>query len=517
MRNLLAFALVAFIIIPTGSLKLSSETRAVSTGYIYYIAPSGNDDNPGSLLYPWRTIYKATGLVQAGDTVYIRGGTYQESNIFYTSGAQTAPITIAGYPGEEAIIDGNAYQIPSKDSGNALIQVYGDWYIIRDLTFTQSGDQGVTTHGFHDTIVNVYSHHNWGWGIVMTGNYDITLDSLVWSNSMMNKNDVMTSGWAGGVTCARYPDYCSIRNTSSWENWGEGISTFESMHTMIEGNTVYDNQNNIYISDTKYALVQGNLSYCTPGNIIDPFSLETGILVDDELGVPIPLGPDGTRYPSSDNQFLNNIVVGCDNNLFATQDQAENNLYAYNTFVNSEADIPGYTANVQFESGVAPNQRFVNNLIYQGDAIPITQIDEPGIISFSNNLWSKAPPSNFEASGPGDVIGDPKLTMLGSPYSPNWFKLTDSSPAIDKGIVISETNVDFYSTNRGTAPDIGALEYIPGQMTTIFLPLVELRNGSRAFTFPGSPWTLGRTQTTLPAYISHVRRAAKWGKSTTTR
>ena len=468
MRNLFAFVLVFLIGIPTVSLKPAFSTNNTSTGNVYYIASTGNDSNPGTLSQPWRTIYKASNMVRAGDSVYLRGGTYQESNTFYPSGTQTAPITVAGYPGEVAIIDGNSYQVPSKNSGDALIQVYGDWYNILNLTITKSGDQGISTHGSHDTIDNVYSHHNWGWGIVMTGDYDITQNSQLWSNSMMNENHVMTGGWSGGVTCARYPNYCTIRNTKSWENWGEGISTFESMHTTIEGNTSYDNQQNIYISDTRYALVQGNLSYCTSRNRIDPYELQNGILVDDELGVPIPLGPNGTRNKSSNNIFLSNIVMGCDNNLLATQNQAANNLYAYNTFVNSDEDQPRYAANVYFLSGTATNQRFINNLVYQSDRISIAQVDTPGIISFSNNLWSKTPPSSV--SGSGDVIGDPKLKMMGSPSLPDWFKLSDLSPAINKGKVIAETNLDFFGNVRDSMPDIGALEYTVSSPTFADVP-----------------------------------------------
>jgi hypothetical protein len=244
------------------------------------------------------------------------------------------------------------------------------------------------------------------------------------------------------------------------------------MHTTLEGNTSYDNQVNIYISDTKYALVQGNLDYCTPGNKIDPYLLQSGILVYEELGVPIPLGPDGTRYDSSDNKILNNIVVGCDNNLFATQDQAANNLYAYNTFVNSDTDLQYYAANVHFVSGTAANQRFVNNLVYQSDAIAILEVSAPGIVSFSNNLWSKALDPEFAASGPGDVVGDPKLSMLVSPHSPDWFTLTNTSPAINMGKSILETNVDFLGAGRGTLPDIGALEFNPLPTIRIFLPLI---------------------------------------------
>ena len=476
MIRLLNLFLVIVFSVLIGSPSLLTEAGQVSANNAYYVATNGNNANPGSLQYPWRTIHKAADSVKAGDTVYIRGGTYHESNIFYADGTATAPITLTGFAGETVIIDGSSYTIPAKASGNALIQVYGEWYIIRDLTITGSGDQGLTIHGAHDTIDNVYSHHNWGWGILMTGDYETTQNSRVWSNSMMNENHSQTSEWSGGVTCARYPDYCTIRTTRSWENWGEGMSTFESLHTRIENNTVYDNVTNIYISDTRYALVQGNLIYCSPGNKIDPLADQIGILVYEELGVPIPLGPDGARNDSSDNSFLNNIIMGCDNNLFATQDQAANNLYAYNTFVNSDTYRPGYNANVQFITGTAPNQRFVNNLVYQSDNIAILQVDVPGIISFSNNLWSKAPPSSFRASGTGDVIGDPKLTRLGSPYSPNWYELTDTSPAVDAAKLIAETNVDFYGNARGALPDIGAFEFGVAPTTAIFLPCI-LKNG----------------------------------------
>jgi hypothetical protein len=140
--------------------------------------------------------------------------------------------------------------------------------------------------------------------------------------------------------------------------------------------------------------------------------------------------------------------------------------------VNSVGTTPGYTANVQFISGTAANQRFVNNLVYQSDNKPILQIDQPGVIAFSNNLWSKAPPSSFKASGAGDVIGDPKLTMTGTPFSPFWYTLTGTSPAINAGKVIPEINADFYGAARGILPDIGALEFGIKLPYSIFIPCI---------------------------------------------
>ncbi len=472
MNRLSGIILILVVSLSVGSRRSAGIPGGSTIGNIYYVSPGGSNSNSGSFLYPWRTIYKAANSVRAGDTVFLRAGVYHESNIFYTDGSETSPILIAGYPGETAIIDGNTYTIPARASGNALLQVYGDWNTIRDLTVTGSGDQGVTIHGDHDTIERVYSHHNWGWGILMTGNYELTQDSELWSNSMMNENKSLSSGWSGGITCARYPDYCTIRRATSWENWGEGISTFESLHTTIVGNISHDNMTNIYISDTKYALVQGNFAYCTSGNKIGPYVEQNSLQVYEESGVPIPLGPGSTRYPSSDNYFLNNISMGCDNNLFATQNQAANNLYAFNTFVNSVGTRVGYNANVQFLTGAAPDQRFINNLVYQSDSIAILQVDQPGIISFSHNLWSKSPPSSFKALGLGDVVGDPHLAMTGSPYSPGWYSLTVGSPAVNAGIVMAETAVDFYGHPRGALPDLGAFEYGIPPAAWIYFPCI---------------------------------------------
>jgi hypothetical protein len=52
----------------------------------YYIATTGSDSNPGTLSQPWRTIGKANSTLQAGDTVYIRAGTYNESISLMLSG-----------------------------------------------------------------------------------------------------------------------------------------------------------------------------------------------------------------------------------------------------------------------------------------------------------------------------------------------------------------------------------------------------------------------------------------------
>src|SRR5215475_12883312 len=72
----------------------------------YYVATDGSDGNPGTLDQPFQTIQKAGSVVVAGDTVYVRAGTYRETVTPARSGTQMAPITFQPYNGESVTISG---------------------------------------------------------------------------------------------------------------------------------------------------------------------------------------------------------------------------------------------------------------------------------------------------------------------------------------------------------------------------------------------------------------------------
>jgi len=44
----------------------------------YYVATTGNDANNGALSTPFRTISHGASVAQAGDTVYVRAGVYND-------------------------------------------------------------------------------------------------------------------------------------------------------------------------------------------------------------------------------------------------------------------------------------------------------------------------------------------------------------------------------------------------------------------------------------------------------
>jgi hypothetical protein len=84
----------------------TASNRAKAEGPAKFVdAGKGNDANDGSEARPWRTLAHAVPQLAAGDTLYLRGGTYYETVTVANKAAADAPITIRAYPGELAIID----------------------------------------------------------------------------------------------------------------------------------------------------------------------------------------------------------------------------------------------------------------------------------------------------------------------------------------------------------------------------------------------------------------------------
>ena len=81
----------------TNQMPASAATQAT-----YYVAPNGNDANPGTITSPFRTMQRARDVVRTvnanmtGDiNVYLRGGTYPVSSTIEFGPATPAP-TVSG-------------------------------------------------------------------------------------------------------------------------------------------------------------------------------------------------------------------------------------------------------------------------------------------------------------------------------------------------------------------------------------------------------------------------------------
>ena len=98
MKSLVVVTIIGVLL----ALLLPSQANAAN----YYVATNGSDTGAGTLASPYKTIQEAANVAQAGDNVYVRGGTYRETVTVAHSGTSSAPITFQPYNNEQATVSG---------------------------------------------------------------------------------------------------------------------------------------------------------------------------------------------------------------------------------------------------------------------------------------------------------------------------------------------------------------------------------------------------------------------------
>src|SRR6478672_7322226 len=75
----------------------------------FYVGPNGSALGNGSAAAPWNlsTALLASSIVQAGDTIWIRGGTYTGAFTCTLLGSASAPIIVRNFQNEQVILDGS--------------------------------------------------------------------------------------------------------------------------------------------------------------------------------------------------------------------------------------------------------------------------------------------------------------------------------------------------------------------------------------------------------------------------
>ena len=92
----------------------------------YYISPSGNDGNSGTLVSPWYTLARAWQVLAPGDILYLRGGTYA-----YTSQAQCYCVGVNGTPSQrirvENYVNAGVPEVPIFTKGSGYQNNVSHW------------------------------------------------------------------------------------------------------------------------------------------------------------------------------------------------------------------------------------------------------------------------------------------------------------------------------------------------------------------------------------------------------
>ncbi|MFN6947229.1 MAG: right-handed parallel beta-helix repeat-containing protein [Cytophagaceae bacterium] len=141
----------------------------VASAVTYYVSPTGNDSNNGSINAPFKTIQKAADVVNPGDTVIVRDGIYTTDRggdllIIKRGGTANAPITFKAENKWKAILDG----LGNKTWNGIIITATAPYTIIDGFEIKDFHENGIALYANNITIRNNYIHN--------IGNYHIVSD-----------------------------------------------------------------------------------------------------------------------------------------------------------------------------------------------------------------------------------------------------------------------------------------------------------------------------------------------------
>lgn len=272
----------------SGSATVSvSGTVTIRRGY--YVAPNGSSANDGSYTRPWdmaTAIAGAGGRVRPGDTVWVRGGTYRGNFRSTVAGTASAPVVIRAFPGERAIIDGNASQ--SASTWN----VRGAWSVYWGLEFTNSYTNRLTSSTANNVrpnvVVNYASNTRYVNIIIHDGGVAFYNDAA-YSNVELAGAIIYNNGWQGPDRGHGHAIYLKsntgpvlARENILFNQFGYGIHVYTNAgsgklnNIQLIGNIAFNNgtlasnstSSNILMGGDDTAtgtVVRENFAYFTPG------------------------------------------------------------------------------------------------------------------------------------------------------------------------------------------------------------------------------------------------------------
>jgi hypothetical protein len=445
-----------------GHIFLHEWAQKTATASTYYVAPTGDDFNPGTIDQPWRTIQHAVENVVLSDTIYVRDGTYNEWISISNSGLPGQPITLRSYPNETVILNGSGLEWRyGIDIGGADYWTFQDLIIqdyiregLRGFGFVSwSGSKGITIRNLDFSLVGTpIKFHEGGEDILIEDIYAHDYDN-------------------GGFDCGPAGP-CSNLTIRHFTALGPGTGD----DTGVDGFAVEEGSN---------VLVEDCIAEGHPGDGFDFKSDNTTlrrVISRYNARNNIKLWGQDSRLENglSHDSGLTNLVL------------AEGGSYTVINSLIANRDTYGYLAVVGYDQPLDTPLRLHNTIFYNdnppmggttlylGEGVHLTAdhniyynpYREEDVICagfLGGQCFSKDDINDgtwFNASGCGEhsIYAEP---LFVNPATQDYH-LTVESPAIDAGTVEDAPLDDLDGNNRpqGDGYDIGPYEYVEGENKT---------------------------------------------------
>lgn len=400
----------------------------------YFVAPNGNDTTgAGTLASPWFTLNKAWTAVSAGDTIYMRGGTYAYTStqvLTGKNGQANKMITIREYPNENAIVTkGGSFTYHDRNY-TSLIYISANYIKVSKLELTGFTQQDIylwmpiCLFSANNCIVERLNVHHNGNGIRLT---EASGGNLIENCDIYYNYDPVSStpyDDCDGVNIDYIPagNTNTIRGCRIYYNADDGVDMWSN-----DGVVIVDN---CWIWGHGYAenltTVVGN------GNAI-------------KLGKTLVSAGTTLKRIITRNLLFNNYSNAIDQNAAVTICHIYNN-----TMYNNDVGVSLWDYNLA---------HIIRNNAVFGNADDYSNGNYSNTTRDHNSYDETWQPSGVVTTSADFVSLDASLALTprnadGSLPLIDFLKLAPTSDLINAG-----TNVGLPFV--GSAPDIGAFEYIP--------------------------------------------------------
>ena len=414
----------------------------------YIVAPNGRDSNPGTLERPFRTINRGIAAARPGDTVAVREGTYREAVLLWDKRATAkAPIRVAAYRGEKAIIDGEGVRVR-----NGLVMI-GDssWIRFDGFEVRNSPAAGIVLYDVRSVAVRGNEvHRSRGNGIHASGSDILIQDNVVHHNVLENASGKARQ-W-GQALASEDANGVMIAGNRVYENYGEGIDAIRTDRVVIARNRVADNFSvNIYLDNAQHATVDRN------------FVRDTGNRAFHRDGDPaFGIAMANERYrrqnPLTNLTITNNIILRTRAGIYYADSEHRGGLHhtliAHNTIYAATwaAIVLGGTGG---RNAGHDTTTVTNNVVVQRSGAAFVARSTTGI-TFRSNLWWGGR-RDTRARGSGDLLADPHFVERGG-SDPEDYRLRPTSPCRGAAGRLRAVTTDYFGKRRDSKPDLGAHE-----------------------------------------------------------
>ena len=289
----------------------------------FYVAPTGSNDNPGTIDEPFLTVQYGIDALGGGDTLYIRAGTYTEGLHSIPSGTDGSPTIVRAYESEVVTVDGqwSGYQIWL----DTVSWIEMNSLMLNGLAVTKDGvELGYNTSNV--SMLNCELFNQPSHSIMMKGNGNLvdncylydggTLDDAEWGGVQLhgiyvkgNNNTISNTEITGQAVCAIHVwdggDFVADDNVFEGnELHHNGWSTNYPGRPAVG---IYTGDRNIVLTNDIHDQVVGcRITYDVVGTWLDTNTFE-----NCDLAIEVGDG-EGTEYgPAVDTVLENNVFISC--------------------------------------------------------------------------------------------------------------------------------------------------------------------------------------------------------------